>query len=216
MVYNARSARSLRVIDGERFNGYSHLLGLILSLVGGAFLWIKAAGTGDAVRGAAAAIFVLTLVLLYAASTLYHASQGPAKETWRRADHCAIYLMIAGTYTPFGLVSLGGCQGVAMVGAVWTVALVGVGLESRVREGSSPSLSRYLGMGWLAVLAAVPLVAALDRVAVTWLLAGAACYSLGTVFYRNRRGWRHAHGAWHLFVIGGSASHYCAIRSVVL
>lgn len=216
MPSTACLARRLRIVDGERFNGYSHLLGLLLSLVGGAVLWIEAANTGDALRSASAGVFALTLVLLYAASTLYHASHGTAKALWRRADHCAIYLLIAGTYTPFGLAAFGDWRGAALVGAMWAVALSGIALEARLEEGAPPSLSRYLGMGWLAVLAAVPVIAALDKVALAWLLAGAACYSFGTVFYRNRRGWSHAHGAWHMFVLGGSASHYVAIRSIVL
>lgn len=188
----------------------------MLSLVAGAVLWFEAAGSGDVNRAAGAAIFVLSLILLYAASTLYHAARGPLKEVWRRADHCAIYLAIAGTYTPFGLVALGGWQGQALVGAMWLIALAGMALESRATQDAQPSLGRYLGMGWLAVLAAAPVIASLDPAALAWLLAGAASYSLGTVFYRNRRGWRHAHGVWHLFVLGGSACHYAAIRSVLL
>ncbi|MGJ7511224.1 PAQR family membrane homeostasis protein TrhA [Variovorax sp. GT1P44] len=107
-----------------------------------------------------------------------------------RADHCAIYLVIAGT--PFGLVSLGQWWGATLVGAMCTLSMSGAALEIRLEQGTPPSLQRYLAMGWLAVLAAAPVIAALDRVALAQLLAGAACYSLGTVFYRNRRGWRQS------------------------
>lgn len=200
-----------RIAAGERFNGYSHLAGLILALGGGAVLVARAMATGEPARVAGAAVFAAASIAMYLASTVYHASQGRAKQAWRRFDHCAIYLMIAGSYTPFALAALDGAWAWALVSLMGCAALLGIAREWRADDGAAPSLPLYLGMGWVAVAAAVPLLAGLGGAVLAWLLAGAACYTLGTVFYRNRRGWAYAHGAWHLFVLGGSACHAIAI-----
>lgn len=208
---NTIARSGLRIVRGERFNGFSHLLGLLLSLAAGALLVDEAVMKGDAAASVGAAVFSLASVLLYAASTLYHFTQGAAKAIWRRADHCAIYLMIAGTYTPFGLLTWNGPRAAVAIGAIWGLAAVGIVRELRAGPGAPPSLLFYLGLGWLTVLATFPLAAALDGLVLAGLLAGAGCYSFGTIFYRNRRNWRHAHGTWHLFVLAGSACHYGAI-----
>ena len=174
---------------GERLNGYSHLLGLLLALPATALLLAKTVPTGDPARIAGALVFSLSAVALYGASTLFHSTRGRLKRMWERADHCAIYLLIAGTYTPFALVTLHGKWG-------W--------------------LLLYIGMGWLGVLAAVPLAARLDSAGLAWLLIGGVLYTVGTIFYRNRQGFRHAHGAWHLFVLAGTISHYIAVGWFVL
>ena len=201
---------------GERFNGYSHLFGLLLATAGCAALLAKTVPTADPAKTASALVFGISMMTLYAASTLFHSTRGRTKRFWQRVDHCAIYLLIAGSYTPFALVTLQGPWGWALLASIWSVALVGMGRELRPGEPSKPSLVLYLGMGWLGVLAAAPLVQRLDAAGLAWLLAGAGLYSAGTVFYRNPRGWRHAHGMWHLFVLGGTLSHYITVTRFVL
>lgn len=204
---------------GERLNGYSHLLGLLLALPAAAVLLLKTVPTGDPARIAGALVFSLCAVALYAASTLFHSTRGRLKRMWERADHCAIYLMIAGTYTPFALVTLHGVWGGVLLAIIWGAALFGIWRELRPARGDAPKkppLSLYIGMGWLGVLAAVPLAARLDAAGLAWLLVGGVLYTVGTVFYRNRQGFRHAHGAWHLFVLAGTASHYVAVGWFVL
>jgi hemolysin III len=203
---------------GERLNGYSHLLGLVLALAATALLLAKTLPTGDAARIAGAIVFSLSAVVLYAASTLFHSTRGRRKRFWERVDHCAIYLLIAGTYTPFALVTLHGLWGWLLMAAVWGAAFFGIGREllQAGSEASKPPLALYIAMGWLGVLAAVPLAARLDSGGLAWLLAGGVLYTAGTVFYRNRRGFRHAHGTWHLFVLAGTASHFVAVGWFVL
>lgn len=201
---------------GERFNGYSHLLGLALAAIGAALLLYKTLGAGDLAKAAAAIVFSLSMLALYAASTLFHSTRGAAKLFWQRADHCAIYALIAGTYTPLALVTLEGAVGWTLLGVVWTAAIAGIVRELRVGEGAKPSVLVYLGMGWLGLLAAVPVATRLETEGLAWLLAGAVFYTAGTIFYRNPRGFRHAHGTWHLFVLGGTASHYVAIAGFIL
>ena len=203
---------------GERLNGYTHLLGLVLALVATVLLLARTLPTGDPARIAGALVFSLSAVALYAASTLFHSTRGRRKRFWERADHCAIYLLIAGTYTPFALVTLRGPWGWLLLAAVWSAALFGIGRELLQRGGaaSKPPLALYIGMGWLGVAAAVPLAARLASGGLAWLLAGGVLYTVGTVFYSNRWGLRHAHGTWHLFVLAGTASHGVAVGCFVL
>jgi len=203
---------------GERLNGYTHLLGLVLALLATALLLAKTVPTGDPARIAGALVFSLSAVALYAASTLFHSTRGRRKRFWERADHCAIYLLIGGTYTPFALVTLHGLWGWLLLAAVWSAALFGIGRELLQASGtaSKPPLALYIGMGWLGVLAAVPLAARLESGGLAWLLAGSVLYTVGTVFYRNRRGFRHAHGTWHMFVLAGTASHFVSVGWFVL
>jgi len=201
---------------GERFNGYSHLFGLLLATAGSALLLAKTVPGDDPAKTTSALVFAISMVTLYGASTLFHSTRGRMKVFWQRVDHCAIYLLIAGTYTPFALVTLQGAWGWALLAAIWSVALFGIARELAPGDPPEPSLLLYLGMGWLGVLAAAPLVARLDSGGLTWLMIGAALYSAGTVFYRNPRGWRHAHGTWHLFVLGGTACHFVTVSLFVL
>jgi len=204
------------MIVGERFNGYSHLAGLVLALLGCAALLLRTWPEGDPAKTVAALVFGLSMVALYAASTMFHSSRGRTRRWWQRADHSAIYLLIAGSYTPFALVTLQGPVGWALLSAVWTAALIGMVREWRTGSIDRPCLWLYVGMGWLGVLAAVPLAARLGPGGLLWLLAGAFFYTAGTFFYRNCWGLRHAHGTWHLFVLAGSASHYVAVARFVL
>jgi hemolysin III len=201
---------------GERFNTYSSLLGLVLALAGTVFLLDQTLGRGDAARIVAAIVFSLSMLALYGASTLFHSTRGRAKRSWQRADHCAIYLLIAGTYTPLALVTLEGAWGWSLLCVVWGAALFGIRRELRAGVGARPSLGIYLGMGWLGLLMAAPLVARMEAGGLAWLVAGALLYTAGTIFYRNPTGMRHAHGTWHLFVLGGTACHFVAVAGFVL
>jgi hemolysin III len=204
-----------RIPPGERFNVYSHLAGLLLALAGAAWLVGRAALGGYGLQIAGASVFAAAIVLVYGASTLFHASAGAARQRWQRLDHCAIYLLIAGTYTPYALSALQGTWRWWLLVAVGAGAALGIVRELRPGAVAVPSLAFYVGLGWCAVAAAAPLAARLDRAGLAWLLAGAALYSAGTFFYRNRGGLRHAHGTWHLFVLGGTASHYISIARLM-
>ena len=201
---------------GERFNSYSHLVGLVLALAGGAFLVARTLAAGDPAKTAAVLAFTFSAVALYAVSTAFHSTRGRAKEVFRRADHCAIYLLIAGTYTPLALLTLEQPWGRWLLCAVWAGAAFGIWRELRPACESAPSLPLYLVAGWVGVLAATPIAPRLDAGGLAWLLAGAALYTAGTVFYRNRLGLRHAHGIWHLFVVGGTLCHYVMVARIVL
>ncbi len=197
---------------GERFNGISHLAGTVLAASGAALLVAVAALQGDAWKIVSFSLYGLTLFLLYLISTLYHSLRGRAKALFRRLDHLAIYLLIAGTYTPFALVTLRGPWGWSLFGVIWVLAAIGMVLEFRPRRGARVlPVVIYLLMGWLALIALHPLIEALPAAGLAWLIGGGACYTLGVVFYALDERLRHAHGVWHLFVLAGSVSHYFAI-----
>jgi len=200
---------------GERFNTCTHLFGLVLAILGVPLMLAKTLPGGDVGKIAGALVFALSCVALYAASTLFHGTRGRARLRWQRIDHCAIYLLIAGSYTPFALVTLQGSFGWAVLVAVWGIAMLGIWRELR-STAAKPSLALYIGMGWVGVAAAAPLVAHIEAGGLIWLLVGAVLYTAGTIFYVNRAGYRHAHGMWHLFVLGGTASHYVAIAGFVV
>jgi hemolysin III len=204
------------VYHGERFNGYSHLLGFVLAVLGSAYLLGRTLGGGDVARTVAALVFSASMLAMYGASTLCHSIRGRARRFWQRADHCAIYLLIAGTYTPVALVTLEGPVGWSLFLVVWAAAITGILQELRDRTRERPSPTTYVGMGWLGVVAAAPIAQRMDASGVAWLVGGAALYTAGTYFYRNPRGWCHAHGAWHLFVLAGTACHYVAITWFIL
>ncbi len=193
-------------------NGVSHGIGAALSVAGLVVLVASAALSGaDGYRLAGALVFGVALVLGYLASTLYHSLPQPgARHFFKILDHCAIYLLIAGTYTPFTLVTLRGHGGWALFGVIWGIALLGIALEAfwayRPRWLSA---AVYLAMGWMAVLSAKPLLANLARNGLWLLLAGGLAYTVGTAFYVQRR--RYMHAVWHLFVLAGSACHFLAV-----
>jgi hemolysin III len=194
---------------GERFNSISHLAGAALALLGATVLVAGAARVGDPWKMVSFSIYGAMLVALYAARTLYHSVRGRAKAVLQKFDHCSIYLLIAGSYTPFALVSLRGVWGWSLLGAVWGLALIGIVQEIWFAKGARVlSLVIYVLMGWLAVVAVVPLWRALTPVGFGWLVAGGALYTLGIVFFVADKRVRHGHGIWHLFVLGGSACHF--------
>lgn len=201
---------------GERFNSISHLTGAALATIGAVVLVVVAARLGDPWKIVSFSVYGLMLLALYLSSTLYHSLRGRAKKIWSKFDHCAIYLLIAGSYTPFALVSLRGAWGWSLFGAVWALAVFGIVQEIWLAKGKRIlSLLIYVVMGWLAVIAAVPLVEALSWEGFLWLAAGGLVYTIGIVFYIFDEKWRHAHGIWHLFVLGGSACHYIAVIAYV-
>jgi hemolysin III len=200
---------------GERLNSITHLLGLVLALVGSVFLIARAVQGGVLIKIASFSIFGLSMILLYAASTLFHSAQGPTKERWAKADHCAIYLLIAGTYTPFALVTLHSPLGWGLFGIVWSLAAFGIGKELWWDRQAPPSISLYLVMGWCGAVVGFRLLAGLHGQGWIWLLVGCLLYSVGIVFYSLENRVRHAHGIWHLFVLGGTASHYVTVLKFV-
>ena len=201
---------------GERFNGYTHLAGTMLALAGAIVLVVMAAQKADPWRIVAFSVYGATLILLYLASTLYHSLRGRAKAVMRKLDHCSIYLLIAGTYTPFTLVTLGGAWGWSLFGTVWGLAAVGIAQECWLARGARvSSLVIYGVMGWLALVALAPLLEKLSAAAFAWVLAGGLVYSAGIVFYLYDERVPHFHGIWHLFVLGGSSAHYVAIAGFV-
>ncbi len=152
------------------------------------------------------------LLTLYLTSTLYHSVRGKAKDVLQRLDHCAIYLLIAGTYTPFMLVTLRGPWGWSLFGVVWGLALIGIVQEYVYAKGARIlSLVIYVAMGWLVVIGIKPLIAALEWDGFLWLAAGGLCYTGGIAFYATDHKLRHGHGIWHLFVLAGSSCHFVAI-----
>jgi hemolysin III len=206
-----QSAGTHTMYHGERLNSVTHFLGLALAVVGSAVLVSQAIEVGGALRIASYSVFCLTMVALYAASTLYHSARGATKERWAKADHCAIYLLIAGTYTPFTLLAIKGPLGWGIFAFEWLLALVGIGKELWWGRDTVPSVPLYVLMGWAGIAAAMPLFNGLREQGWIWLLAGGLLYTVGIVFYAIDTRMRHAHGIWHLFVLGGTATHYVTV-----
>ena len=202
---------------GERFNAWTHLVGAVLSVIGTVVLIVMAAFTGDPWKIVSVSIFGAMLILLYSASTLYHSLRGRAKQILKKLDHFSIYLLIAGTYTPFCLVTLRGAWGWALFGVVWGLALVGILQEIKPRsEARILSLVIYALMGWVIIVAVKPLLQHIDTAGFVWLATGGLLYTGGIVFYAFDTRFRHWHGIWHLFVIGGSLAHYVAVAFYVI
>jgi hemolysin III len=204
------------MVAGERFNSISHLVGTVLALVGASVLITQSALQADPWKIVSFSIYGAMLFALYLASTLYHTLRGRAKAVFKKLDHCSIYLLIAGSYTPFALVSLRGPWGWSLLGAVWTLAVLGIVQEIWLARGERVlSLVIYVLMGWLALVAVVPLWQALTPAGFAWLAAGGACYTLGIAFYATDHKLRHGHGIWHLFVLAGSTCHFLTMALYV-
>lgn len=206
-------ARPLFSRAEELANSVTHGLALVASLAALPVLVVLAARRGDPWGIVGASVYGAALISLYGASTVYHAlPAGRAKALWRRLDHAAIYLLIAGTYTPFMLGAMRGAWGWSLFGVVWGIAVFGV-LAKIVFGARLPILSTigYLVLGWLVVIAAVPLVRAVGWAGVAWLVAGGIAYSIGTVIYALDRRIRFGHAVWHLFVMGASVCHGVAV-----
>lgn len=197
---------------GERFNGYSHLIGTALAAGGASVLIVFAAMQADPWKIVSFSIYGAMLLLLYLLSTLYHSLRGKAKDVFRKLDHYAIYLLIAGTYAPFTLVTLKGSWGWSLFGVIWGMALLGIVVDSLpCGKRRILPLMIYVTMGWLALVAREPLRNALPAAGFGWLVAGGLIYTFGIIFYALERWIRHGRGIWHVFVLAGSTCHYCAI-----
>lgn len=207
-----------QTLGEEIANAVTHGLGLAGAALAAPLLVTAAVRRGDAWQVVGAAVFAATLLLMYLASTLYHACPGErratAKQRLRTLDHAAIYLLIAGTYTPFLLGPLRGPWGWGLLAAEWSLAVLGI--AAKLRFGFRwPRLSTavYVGMGWLAIVAVGPMLDEVGTRGVAWLLAGGLCYTAGVAFYATDWRLRYGHAVWHLFVAGGSACHvWAALR----
>ena len=197
---------------GEKFNSITHLVGASLALVGGAVLVTMASIDGELGKIVSYTIYAVSLFVLYLSSTLYHSVAGGAKEFLQKVDHQAIYLLIAGTYTPFIVVAVSEGQRWWMLGAVWGMAVFGMILETLPRRGARilPVII-YLLMGWLCVFFPDSFLGALPSGSLFWLIAGGVFYTTGVIFFALDSWYPWCHGIWHLFVLGGSISHYIAI-----
>lgn len=201
----------------ELANSISHGVGMLLAVAGLVVLIVLASVLGSAWHIVSCSIYGSTLVLLYLASTLYHSIQHPgAKAVLKNLDHSGIFLLIAGTYTPFALVNLRGPWGWALLGVIWGLAVVGIILQTTVfRRSSVVSLVLYLAMGWAAVVAIKPLLATVATGGLVLLFVGGLAYTFGITFYSWRRLTYH-HFIWHLFVLAGSITHFFAILFYVI
>jgi hemolysin III len=202
---------------GEKFNAWTHLVGAILATIGAIWMLTVATMTGDIWKIVSVAVYGVALVLLYSASTVYHSVRGRAKVLMQKVDHFSIYLLIAGSYTPFCLVTLRGPWGWTLFGIVWALAIIGILQEIKPRsEARVMSIVIYAVMGWIVLVAVKPLMAALGMAGFVWLALGGVFYTVGIIFFAFDTRVRHFHGIWHLFVIAGSLLHFVAITRYVL
>jgi hemolysin III len=204
-------------VKEEVAHALTHGVGAVLSIVALVFMLVWAAAYGDAWHVVAASIYGASLILLYTASTLYHAFLWPRiKAVFQQLDHAAIYILIAGTYTPFALINLRDAWGWTLLSVAWGIALLGVFLELGVKKRIKwLSLSLYLGMGWMALIAIKPMIDNVDSGGLMLLVAGGLAYTLGVIFYV----WKslpYHHAIWHLFVLAGSVFHFFSIFYFVL
>ena len=197
---------------GEFFNSISHLVATLFALVGASILITLAAIEGDSLKIISYSVYSVTLFILYLSSTLYHSFQGRAKAIFQRFDHLAIYLLIAGTYTPFALVAIKGATGWWLFSVVWSLALIGMIIENLPIKGPRIiPIVIYLCMGWACVFTMESMIAGMSETGFMLLMAGGIVYTLGVIFYVLDHWYPWCHGVWHLFVVGGSACHYFAI-----
>ena len=204
---------------GEKLNSITHLVGAVLALIGFGALLTLGIQIRDVLLITSFSIFGFTLILLYTASTLYHSFHPPAlKQFFQKLDHVSIYLLIAGTYTPYMLVSLRDHGGLTMLAWIWGLAMVGLLLDIYIpRRNERLQVAIYLAMGWICTLKYEELIVALSLPAVVWLTLGGVAYTVGIVFYvlDHLNKLRHAHGIWHLFVLTGSTCHFISIAGYV-
>lgn len=205
---------------GERFNAYSHLVGFLLAVAALVLMLVKAVESADGYRIAGALTYGICLLLLYLGSTLYHSIPQPkVKAILQKVDHCMIYLLIAGSYTPFTLITLQGGWGWSLFGVSWGLALLGIVQELTIGRKSEKrllSMVIYVLMGWLIVVAVWPLIKSLSAGGLFWLVLGGVLYSAGIYWFINDTKIRHGHGIWHLFVLAGSLTQFISIYFYVL
>jgi len=200
------------MVRGEIFNSATHLAGSVFAVAGCSVLLGTAVRSGDPWKIASFSVYGSALVALYLFSTLYHGLEGRAKSVFRKLDHTSIYVLIAGTYTPFALVSLRGPWGYGLLGTVWTLAAAGILQEFLLRRRiRALSVSLYIFMGWLALAVFAPLRQAIGSAGMAWLFAGGILYTAGVFFYLVDEKYAHSHGIFHLFVLGGSILHFIVV-----
>lgn len=207
-----KTIRSQTVCE-ERANAISHGLGFVAAVAGAPLLIVSALRSGDPAGVVGASVFAATTMILYLTSAVYHAlPEGGAKRLFKLLDHSAIYLLIAGTYTPFTLGVLRGALGWTLFGIVWGLALGGIIVKSVGRlKSNRVSTFLYLFMGWLVVIAIEPLLRGMPLTGFLWLAAGGVAYSAGVFFYATDQRYRFGHFIWHLFVIAGTGCHFVAV-----
>lgn len=206
---------------GEKFNTLSHLLAAIIAIPGLALLIVLAVETGDPWKIVSVSIYGTSLLLLYISSTLCHGHSGRFERFFEKLDHVSIYLLIAGTYTPYMLVTLRGAWGWSIFGVVWALAIIGMIIDVWPKRNELENrriipLIIYLVMGWLAVIPLKPLAEQLAANGIALLAIGGVLYTIGVVFFILSDRMKHAHGIWHLFVVAGSVSHYASIYAYVI
>ncbi len=212
-----RTSKGVESLGEKIANSVSHGVGLMAAIAATPVLIVLSVQAGGATRVVASSIFGATAILLYLASTLYHAlPEGKARRVFRLFDHSAIYLLIAGTYTPFTLLVIQGAVGWSLFGLVWALAGFGVLLElfSRLKTRTLP-LILYISMGWLVLFSFKPLVQQIAPTGLVWLVAGGIAYTAGVAFY-VRRSLPYGHMIWHLFVMLGTSCHYVAVMGYTI
>ncbi|UCD37868.1 MAG: hemolysin III family protein [Fidelibacterota bacterium] len=214
---NPSQASKAYTLREEIANSLIHAIGVTLSVAGLIVLVVLAALQGDPWRVVSFTIYGSTLIILYLASTLYHGVQNPrGKAVLQIIDHTTIYLLIAGTYTPFLLVSLRGIWGWTLFGVIWGLALLGIAFQSLfVRRQGKLSILTYILMGWLCVIALREMLVHIPTGGLVWLAIGGVLYTTGVIFYVWHK-LPYNHAIWHLFVLGGSVSHFLAVLFYVL
>lgn len=198
--------------NGEYFNSISHLVAAVLALIGATVLITIASIEGDTLKLVSVTVYSIAMCVLYVMSTLYHSFSGRAKAVFQKLDHASIYLMIAGTYTPFALLAVSGAAGWWLFGSIWGLAVLGIIIENLPIKGPRIiPIVIYIAMGWACVFTMDSLIAGMSPMAFNLLFAGGLIYTTGVVFYVLDHWFPSMHGVWHLFVIGGSVCHYFAI-----
>lgn len=202
----------------EIANALSHCIGILLGIAALSILVVFASLKGDPWKIVSFSLYGTSLVILYTASTLYHSVKNiRLKEIFQILDHSSIFILIAGTYTPFVLVNMRGPWGWSLFGIIWGLALCGIIIKSTMGPGGDKvSTAVYLAMGWLIVIAFHKMISSIPLMGIIWLLIGGACYSAGTVFFLLEKRIPYSHPLWHLFVLAGSITHFFGILFHVL
>lgn len=201
---------------GERFNSISHLVGVALACIGASALLSIAIDRGDVYKIVGFSVYGLMLIMLYLVSTIYHSTKGPKKDFFRQLDYISIYLMIAGSYTPFTLITLRGAWGWSLFTIIWALAVIGIVQEILIgKKTRRYSLIIYVLMGWLIIVAIKPLLESLPGAGFLWLATGGLAYTFGIIFYLLDEKIKHFHGIWHLFVLAGSIFQFVCLYEYV-
>ncbi|MGZ3726721.1 MAG: PAQR family membrane homeostasis protein TrhA [Pseudobdellovibrio sp.] len=204
---------------GERFNSFSHLLGFIFALISSIILLdiTLSKHEHDALRIISFSIYGAMIVTLYLASTIYHSVRGKKKDFFRLIDYLSIYLMIAGSYTPFALIVLGGTWGWSIFAAIWVLALIGITQEILIgKKTRKYSLFIYVVMGWLILVAIKPFINSLPERGVWWIVTCGMCYTFGIFFFLLDEKYKHFHGIWHVCVLLGSVCQFICLYNYVV